>query len=414
MTAGFSAQPARAASAHITASPLSSSIAIGHDQLDLLLVRRLPRDSLFLPASLLCHQRSSQSRQRFHVMGFTCDHCGVEPAQLHCFADRASLCRACDSKLHTASKAAQKHERVALAAHKEQTQCDICQEQPAVMFCAEDRALICRRCDMMIHTANEFTKTHHRYILSGFTCGLHGLPEASSSGAAGSADTTARRSTASAAMPGIARPPSSGDLLEMPKLPTGAALMGAPSMGAPNPLDGAAAAAGPGAVGGSSSAATAAVPSDAGGSSSSHDGVTLAADLLGMPALPDNYSAKDVDAAWGDAGLGDFDDWSSFLEVPDLGFLPETSSGDWFGPDAAAAAAAEPVVTFDPPTVSVRDPSRVSSTAAPAMSPLVAKAPLAAATAAAAGAAGGSGAHPESPPKDSLVPVVPAPKRQRV
>lgn len=31
-------------------------------------------------------------------MGFTCDSCHSEPATLHCFADKASLCRACDSK----------------------------------------------------------------------------------------------------------------------------------------------------------------------------------------------------------------------------------------------------------------------------------------------------------------------------
>ena len=36
------------------------------------------------------------------------------------------------------------------------------QEAPAVMFCSEDRALICRQCDLMIHTANEFTAKHHR------------------------------------------------------------------------------------------------------------------------------------------------------------------------------------------------------------------------------------------------------------
>lgn len=36
------------------------------------------------------------------------------------------------------------------------------QELPAVMFCSEDRAMTCRRCDLMIHTANQFTKTHHR------------------------------------------------------------------------------------------------------------------------------------------------------------------------------------------------------------------------------------------------------------
>ncbi len=40
---------------------------------------------------------------------------------------------------------------------------------------------------------------------------------------------------------------------------------------------------------------------------------------------------QDVDAAWGDAGLGDVDDWSHFLEVPDLGFLDAAPDDD--GPD---------------------------------------------------------------------------------
>ena len=36
------------------------------------------------------------------------------------------------------------------------------QEERAVLFCSEDRAVICRQCDLMIHTANEFTAKHHR------------------------------------------------------------------------------------------------------------------------------------------------------------------------------------------------------------------------------------------------------------
>lgn len=47
---------------------------------------------------------------------------------------------------HTSSKQAAKHERVALSKAAESTQCDICQDRPAVLFCADDRALICRRC----------------------------------------------------------------------------------------------------------------------------------------------------------------------------------------------------------------------------------------------------------------------------
>jgi len=50
---------------------------------------------------------------------------------------------------------------------------------------------------------------------------------------------------------------------------------------------------------------------------------------------------QDVDAAWGDAGLGDLDDWSRFLEVPDLGFLPDDSGGDWFGTGAGASQPAD-------------------------------------------------------------------------
>ena len=31
-------------------------------------------------------------------MGFTCDVCASQPATLFCFADKMSLCAACDSK----------------------------------------------------------------------------------------------------------------------------------------------------------------------------------------------------------------------------------------------------------------------------------------------------------------------------
>ena len=46
----------------------------------------------------------------------------------------------------------------------------------------------------MIHTANEFTKIHHRHLLSGFAAGLHPLP----AGSVVEAPTLPHRSTRSA------------------------------------------------------------------------------------------------------------------------------------------------------------------------------------------------------------------------
>lgn len=40
-----------------------------------------------------------------------CDNCESALAEVHCPADSANLCRACDSKLHSASKIAQRHRR---------------------------------------------------------------------------------------------------------------------------------------------------------------------------------------------------------------------------------------------------------------------------------------------------------------
>ena len=46
----------------------------------------------------------------------------------------------------------------------------------------------------MIHTANEFTKIHHRHLLSGYAAGLHPLP----AGSVVEAPTLPHRSTRSA------------------------------------------------------------------------------------------------------------------------------------------------------------------------------------------------------------------------
>ena len=35
------------------------------------------------------------------------------------------------------------------------------------MFCKEDRAILCRECDVPVHTASEMTRRHSRFLLTG-------------------------------------------------------------------------------------------------------------------------------------------------------------------------------------------------------------------------------------------------------
>lgn len=37
------------------------------------------------------------------------------------------------------------------------------------MFCQQDRAILCRECDVSIHKANEHTQKHNRFLLTGVT-----------------------------------------------------------------------------------------------------------------------------------------------------------------------------------------------------------------------------------------------------
>eukprot|EP00850_Spirogloea_muscicola_P008748 SM000047S16887 [mRNA] locus=s47:516691:518433:- [translate_table: standard] len=55
-------------------------------------------------------------------------------------------------------------------------QCDICQEKSAYFFCLEDRALLCRDCDLSIHVANSLSASHRRYLLTGVRVALEALP----------------------------------------------------------------------------------------------------------------------------------------------------------------------------------------------------------------------------------------------
>ena len=76
--------------------------------------------------------------------------CNQEPEE----PTRACLNVSLSFRVHGANKLAAKHDRVKLEEAAEPVQCDICQDRPAVLFCSEDRALICRRCNFTLTLAS--------------------------------------------------------------------------------------------------------------------------------------------------------------------------------------------------------------------------------------------------------------------
>ncbi|KAG6577025.1 B-box zinc finger protein 22, partial [Cucurbita argyrosperma subsp. sororia] len=106
-------------------------------------------------------------------MKIQCNVCEMAEATVLCCADEAALCWACDEKIHAANKLASKHQRVPLSDSSSQMpKCDICQEASGYIFCLEDRALLCRKCDVAIHTANTYVTGHQRFLLTGVKVAL--------------------------------------------------------------------------------------------------------------------------------------------------------------------------------------------------------------------------------------------------
>lgn len=100
-------------------------------------------------------------------MKILCDDCGSAAAAVFCCADEAALCLACDRRIHRANKVAGKHSRFPLlhsSSSEPRPLCDICQERQGIVFCKEDRAILCLDCDFPIHAAKRFD--HSRFILS--------------------------------------------------------------------------------------------------------------------------------------------------------------------------------------------------------------------------------------------------------
>eukprot|EP00262_Sarcandra_glabra_P009436 TRINITY_DN2381_c0_g1_i1.p1 TRINITY_DN2381_c0_g1~~TRINITY_DN2381_c0_g1_i1.p1 ORF type:complete len:297 (-),score=41.26 TRINITY_DN2381_c0_g1_i1:374-1264(-) len=107
-------------------------------------------------------------------MKIQCNACEAAEASVLCCADEAVLCWACDDKVHAVNKLSSKHQRVSLSnsSSNQMSKCDICQETTGYFFCLEDRALLCRKCDVAIHTANSYVSRHQRFLITGVKVGL--------------------------------------------------------------------------------------------------------------------------------------------------------------------------------------------------------------------------------------------------
>ncbi|PKA64622.1 putative salt tolerance-like protein [Apostasia shenzhenica] len=112
-------------------------------------------------------------------MKIQCNACEAAEAKVLCCADEAALCWECDEKVHAANKLAGKHQRVLLLSASSSSssssripKCDICQDASGYFFCLEDRALLCRNCDVAVHTVNPCVSAHQRFLLTGIQVGL--------------------------------------------------------------------------------------------------------------------------------------------------------------------------------------------------------------------------------------------------
>ncbi|CAL4896540.1 unnamed protein product [Urochloa decumbens] len=114
-------------------------------------------------------------------MKIGCDACGRAEAAVLCCADEAALCRRCDAAVHSANKLAGRHSRVELLPSSttgsspdgtgSHPACDICQEKTGYLFCLEDRALLCRPCDVAVHSAGAHVASHRRFLITGVRVG---------------------------------------------------------------------------------------------------------------------------------------------------------------------------------------------------------------------------------------------------
>ncbi|CAM6000894.1 unnamed protein product [Sphagnum balticum] len=110
-------------------------------------------------------------------MKIQCDVCDKNKAAVMCCADEVVLCTDCDTRVHAANKLANEHQRIHLmsASDVPARSCDICQEKTGFFFCLQDRALLCRECDVSIHTANSLASNHKRFLVPGIRVALEAM-----------------------------------------------------------------------------------------------------------------------------------------------------------------------------------------------------------------------------------------------
>lgn len=74
----------------------------------------------------------------------------------------------------------------------------ILQERRALLFCQQDRALLCRECDIPIHKTNEHTQKHSRFLLTGVKLSASSYAHQTSSSSSVSVSKTTAGSTKNA------------------------------------------------------------------------------------------------------------------------------------------------------------------------------------------------------------------------
>ncbi|CAK9148241.1 unnamed protein product [Ilex paraguariensis] len=148
--------------------------------------------SIAMGALKASHAPQLQKGTYFNEMKIQCDVCNKDEASVFCSADEAALCDACDHRVHHANKLAGKHQRFSLLqpSTEQVPLCDICQERRAFLFCQQDRAILCRECDIPIHKANEHTQKHNRFLLTGVKLSATSALYSSSSTSSAKASTT--------------------------------------------------------------------------------------------------------------------------------------------------------------------------------------------------------------------------------
>lgn len=78
---------------------------------------------------------------------------------VYCRSDAAYLCLSCDRNVHSANPLSKRHMRTLV--------CDVCNSQPALVRCVDEKASLCQNCDWLSHNGDNLdASTHSRQTLN--------------------------------------------------------------------------------------------------------------------------------------------------------------------------------------------------------------------------------------------------------